>query len=485
MANATAPIMSRFLRREDGGMTILGLYFFLFAAILSALALDSMSIYTARTHLQVTADSAAHAAIYTRNMKNFTADEAKAAALEVIETGMPADDYGEVATTARIYFGTYDTATGIFVDNPNSLDAVRVITSMDGGNGDGGNALATYLFKLVGIDDFDLATEAIYTSITPPCLREGFVSQTRTDIQSNNTFSKEFCVHSNGHVEMNNGNRFELGTSLSMPDPEDLVAPNIGQNPGAEEALRRGTLRLDVLDQIADMKYAYLNPLASDHSPLVKMPDYIKSPVVVSLESGTFVATDLLPGVIYDISCGSEEGLLQKSGGNGDKSAPKGGGNGNGGGGNGGGGNGGGGNNTLTLTGSDIFKEMVIVTDCDVVISGGTELHDVRLITTSTSASSVSGSSGVILGDDDDCAKGGGVEIYTYGGMRFPAKLNLYGTQLGALGDINFAANANGVEGASLIAGGEIDGTSNAKMGLCLNDGRPDGFFQPYFRLVR
>jgi hypothetical protein len=36
-----------------------------------------------------------------------------------------------------------------------------------------------------------------------------------------------------------------------------------------------------------------------------------------------------------------------------------------------------------------------------------------------------------------------------------------------AKGDVSFAANANGIEGASIIAGGQISGTSNMTMGFC------------------
>ena len=51
--------------------------------------------------------------------------------------------------------------------------------------------------------------------------------------------------------------------------------------------------------------------------------------------------------------------------------------------------------------------------------------------------------------------------------MRTAAKLQLYGGQIIVAGDLNFAAQGNGFGGASVIAGGEIDGTSNSDMGLC------------------
>lgn len=53
--------------------------------------------------------------------------------------------------------------------------------------------------------------------------------------------------------------------------------------------------------------------------------------------------------------------------------------------------------------------------------------------------------------------------------MSFPPSLNLFTTQLIAAGDIGFAANADGVNGGAMVAGGQIDGTSNASMGFCDN----------------
>ena len=66
--------------------------------------------------------------------------------------------------------------------------------------------------------------------------------------------------------------------------------------------------------------------------------------------------------------------------------------------------------------------------------------------------------------------------------MSFPADLQIFGSQLLAKGDITFAANANGVQGASLIAGGEISGTSNMNMGLC-GTGMEDNIEVNYYRM--
>lgn len=68
--------------------------------------------------------------------------------------------------------------------------------------------------------------------------------------------------------------------------------------------------------------------------------------------------------------------------------------------------------------------------------------------------------------------------------MSFASGLMVFGSQLIASGDIDFAANANGIMGASMIAGGRIDGTSNMDMGFC-GSGMENNYEANYFRLAR
>jgi len=75
------------------------------------------------------------------------------------------------------------------------------------------------------------------------------------------------------------------------------------------------------------------------------------------------------------------------------------------------------------------------------------------------------------------------VQLVTRGGMNFPADLHMFGSQLLARLNIEFAANANGIQGASMVAGGRIDGTSNMNMSYC-GSGMEDNYTADYFRLV-
>ena len=79
--------LSNFSGEEDGGMTALGLYLTVAMLVLGGLAVDVTSLIAARTQLQVAADFAAHAALYTREMNNEL--EAKAKAIELTEASFP------------------------------------------------------------------------------------------------------------------------------------------------------------------------------------------------------------------------------------------------------------------------------------------------------------------------------------------------------------------------------------------------------------
>ena len=125
---------------------------------------------------------------------------------------------------------------------------------------------------------------------------------------------------------------------------------------------------------------------------------------------------------------------------------------------------------------------MVIIANCDVTLGNGVALEDAIILTTSTSATSIKSPNGLRLGIDDGCTKGGGGRIVSMGGMNFAADLEIYGSQLLGLGDIEFAARANGIEGASVISNGRISGTSNMSMSYC--GGGMDEFTADYFQLV-
>lgn len=421
-------------RKEDGAITILALYILAATLLASAFAVDFAYLQSARTQLQVAADSAAHAALYYR--ERHSPEEAKARAVELASHDMPAASYGAVLRSQDVEFGTWSYQDRTFTPDPNSVSAVRVRPSRSEAMG---NPVKTYLFKLLNHEEWDIVTEAVFVIFQPPCLREGFVADGVVDIQSNNGFSNGFCVHSNSYVSLNSNNTFEPGTVVSMPDISELDLPKSGfeTNEGLQIALRRGYYRLRVLNKIDEI----YDDLQAGYGPHV--PDYV-SGVTIPLSGSKFTADDFTEHRIHRITCTA---------------------------------------NKVTIEPDTHLKNVVVMTDCQVFFGQGVLLENVVFYNDSQHDKSFTAPSGLSIGLNDHCATGGGAQLVTRGGVDVAADLQIYGGQIIALGNIEFSANANGIQGASLVSAHEISGTSNMDMGFC-GSGMEGNFEAPYFRLA-
>lgn len=426
---------NQFKSDEEGGMSTLGLFMCLSSCAIGAIALDVTHLFAARTQLQVAADLAAHAALYNRETNN--EQVSASAAINAVEIGMPTENFGEVLSEENIEFGYYDWDNREFVPDAMDHSAVRVVT---GQLIDEGNPVESFLFRTIGIKDWDVQATSVYATYRPSCFREGFVADGIVDLQSRNGFTSGFCVHSNSHVSLNQNNFFEPGTVVSMPDPNMVDLPRSGfeRNEGLEAALREGAYRMRILNQIDEI-FDGVQTYGSEW-----VPDYIAAAGVINMSNvRNLDPSDLTPNRIHYINCRG---------------------------------------NKLSLD-PGTYSNAVIVSPCPITFGNGAILEDAVLATTDNSFKSITGSSGVQIGRDDDCAEGGGAQILTLGGVDFPADLQMYNGQIIAVGDIAFAANADGIKGASMIAGGEISGTSNMEMGFC-GTGNESNFEVDYFRLV-
>ena len=425
----------KFLRREQGGTTLFGFFMFSTGLLMSSYAIDVGKLEQQRTLLQATADSAAHDALVKRELRPAT--EAVQAALTSAATNMTHENFGTVLKAQDVVFGTWDKNSRTFTANPASRSAVRVILRRTAATS---NPIGTYLMKLVGITHWDVVVSSTFATYQPICLREGFVAEGVVDIQSNNSYLRKFCIHSNSYVKLSSNNFFEPGTVVSMPDLDLLQLPASGfnTNAGLAEALREGSMNIRVLRRLSLILAGVQNPTSTYY------PSFLTSSTPVALNINRIDATNLLPGRIYIWSCNSGPGGTIKNG--------------------------------------TVVSGVVIIANCDVTLGNGTAMENSVLITTSTSANSIKSPNGFRLGVNDGCAPGGGGRIVSMGGMNFAADLEIHGSQLLGMGDIEFAAKADGIEGASIISNAGIDGTSNMTMSSC--GGGMDEFTADYFQLV-
>ncbi|QJF50666.1 pilus assembly protein TadG-related protein [Roseobacter ponti] len=477
-----------FAEEEDGSATPLAIFFCLIFIVMGGLAVDYHKAVSEYTEMQIAADTAAHAALYTREFES--AEDSVDMAMQTIGEMLPDIQFGDAIISSDVEFGVWDPDTQQFTVDSSSKTSVRVWAEMEPSRG---NTSRTILLSMIGFDDFTLRTNAVYDTYYPPCFNEGFVADNVVDIQSNNSYTDGFCIHSNTYVSINQNNFFEPGTVVSMPDLANLDIPSSGfeKNEGLESALRTGKYRQRLLRRLPEMiqsyydgsyEYAEMAGITSDTTPII-----LSEPVSATAAGGNGNGNGNGSGTTTEPDPTTDpDGDTTDGGGNtamiplgtGKKSVTpanfplanriyttvcS-------------------GNGDITFS-ADTFSDFVLVTNCDIKFANGTILDGTILATTSTDAKSVSASH-VQMGLDDHCSPDSGSIILTMGGFEAASGLAGYGAQILAAGDIQFAAQADGIEGVSFIAGGRIDGTSNMNMGFCDGYGNQDHLRAPYFRMV-
>lgn len=436
MIHACIARARRFPAREGGAISVMNLFVIVIVAIFGGLAVDMAHLIQSKTQLQIAADTAAHAAIVTRDLG--TAQEAREKALEIAYTNMPAARYGSILTAENIHFGTYDSATRTFTVDETSDEAVYVETTR---LGNAANAVSVFLLQFIGYGQFDVVTTAVY-SRDGRCMNDGWLSRTRVDAQSNNSFQEEFCLYSDYGVEVNNGNTFDPDTAIVTPTGIDGVtypANGFAQNPGLENAIKEpGMMTLAILD-----KFDVIEANLTNGGTRFKR-DYLPANATWQTipAKKNMTPADFPAGGMYQVT-----------------GCP---------------------GNKINFNGT--FSEVAIKVDCKIQFSNGSALEDVVLINMDTSADSISASHVRLGRQNKPCSADGGAQLLLQGGFRAASGLQIYGSQILAQGDVNFAAQANGVKGASIVAKGEIDGTSLTDMSTCANI-EPFHFFFPEYRL--
>lgn len=434
---------AEFVTQEDGAGTVFSLLLFVSLVALGGIAVDVSNVTMARTELQVTADAVAHASLVSR--EGMTEANARAVGLTMAAANMTTAEAGVVIRPEEIVFGRWNSSSRTFTPEPDSRRAVQVIARQDTTNA---NPLATFMLRIIGFDQWDVSVVSVFSTERPSCLREGFVADGIVDIQSNNTFTDGFCIHSNTHVELNSGNSFGPDTIVSMPNENDLVIPSSGMdsNPGLRDVLRSDEYDIRILSRMDDIIEGISNTASAFY------PDQIltgnTTPVV--FRNRTVEQADLRTGRIHTFDCRRSNGT-----------------------------------GAALQFGNDVLIEnVVIITNCDISFGSGNQVINSIIVSESTGAQAINASSGVVIGRPDGCAAGGETQLLAFGSMRFPSDLTIYGSQLLARGDISFSARADGVHGTSMVAGGEISGTSNMTMAFC-NNAVNTNFEVDYFKLVQ
>lgn len=433
----------RFLRDEQGSYTVWSLVWFVLYLGLGGLAVDISDAYRNQSLLQSTADAAALAAVID------LPDEAAAvgAALAYAADNMNPGVHGEVLKQEDVAVGTWDFASESFTPGGVEPNAVRVVTRRSAANG---NPVAMNFLRVLSLfglrTEWDVTTAAIATRFVPGCINDGLIALENVDTQSNNHYYEHICLHGqNQGVALRQDNIFEPGVQVSMGDLDELFVPDMSGNTGLAEALAEGDVwprDIGALDAILET----LRSLDSSYSPLY---DYMyrtdQNGALVHPErvTGNALPPAPAPYTVYDIDCNGQLGLPA--------------------------------NTTLS--------NVVIIASCRIHSAANLQLRDVALFSTASGASAaIDMAAGTVLGAADDCAAGGGVELYAHGDMQIAAQGAWHGLRIVSGADVAFTARNVGIHGLSVQAV-NIDFTSGNRFGLCT--GNVPGPFVWHYRLVR
>lgn len=413
------------LRRDDsGGGTIWMMFWSVGFMMIGGLAVDTTKAWRMEAMMRSAADAAAHAAIVDLVAEGEPA--ARETAIRYAESIMPKTEFGEVLSPSDVEFGRWDVATGTFLasDEP---DSVRVTLRRSDRNG---NPEPTTLLRLVGQDKWDLTTQAVARVVSSPaqppemndCWLNGLISRKFVRARSNNVFSN-ICIHGETGTGFNNHNYYENATIVSMPQLDWLVLPGNGfkHNHGLETRLMEDDNDPWIVDHIEEMIEEATGP-AEDGRP------YATHVPVGSFDVGV-LETDR----VYWVECGAS--------------------------------------GTLTIPKDAVLEGLHIMTNCAIHFGRDVVLIDTTIGTTGDAATpgshTVHTPSGLVIGRDDDCAPGGGSRLLIDGNFHSAAKLSMNSSQIIASSTVQLAAQAMGLDGVSVLAGDDIDITSNNGFGSC------------------
>ena len=361
-------------------------------------------------------------------------------------------------------------------DEPDLGSAVQVWAELEPSRA---NESRNIFLSMIGQDTFTIRASSTYANWYPPCLNEGFVSDDVVNMQSNSLYLDGFCLHSNEYVSLNQNNFFEPGTVVSMPDLSDLDIPQSGfeMNEGLQAALRVSYYRMRILRQLP-MMFASLRAGKAEYASVasVEQDNNVLYPIDLSASGrsgrgglteeevmAAMAAYDTDPTIVEDLPRYSSGDTTRKTLNPINFMPP---------------------NRIYRLDCTNItdltlspgvYSDFALVTNCPVNLSNGVILDGVLIASEGDIQASLAQ-----LGLDDNCAEGGGASVWTYGNFSAANGLQAYGTQILALGMIDFTAQANGIEGVSFISFGMIDGTSEGAMGFCDGEGTSDFAEVPY-----
>jgi len=420
----------RFLDDQRGMVTYLALVVVLLVILFSGMSLDTANARHTRQVLQTAADAAASAAV-------MDLPDQKAAletALKLANANLTGASIDSAVTPDGVIFGRWDSNAKAFsatTTNPNAI-AIKARRTKAGSN-----PLPTMLLRYVGFTSWNVQAESVAYR-DDKCTSPDIASDGTISFTSNNAFYKTYCLSAKA-VRLSRNNTFDDANRIYVPDLKNLtvsggLSTNIGR--GTNDSSASLTYR-DIASKSSTLTNGYvsnIDALAANYldPTYAFQPSYINtSAAVITIKAKRVKSTEFIPGRIYHVVCGGSKGSKAQF-----------------------------------YRKSEVSK-IVMVSDCKIQVGTRSELKDVVLVSRQTGSKSTYIASRVQLGDDDHCAAGGGVSIYTAGDFTSASGMKGYGLSISALGNVHIAAKSNGLAGLKINAKGDVSFSAKAKFGTC------------------
>ncbi len=213
--------MIRLLARDERGAMTTWLILWTIGFLgLAGLAVDVTNGFRNKAILQVTADSASHAAIAALIAER-TVDEARASAVDVAARNLDFADLPDPVGPDDVEFGLWTFATRSFEPGDPSLAtsgsaaAVRVSARRTEA---AGNALLTTLLRVVGVSSLDVSASSVAVAAQPPCGSNGIIARDWVSLNSNVDFGEKMCLH--GQRGLSTKNNITMGAESLFTTPD-------------------------------------------------------------------------------------------------------------------------------------------------------------------------------------------------------------------------------------------------------------------------
>ena len=444
--------MQEFLADDAGAGTIMSIFWFLVFVAFAGLAVDVTDGLRNRTMLQATADSAALAAAIDLP----DAGTAVTTARQYAAANMDPSVHGWVLDDADVVVGRWGPATNTVDTADPTPDAVWVTTWRGAANV---NPLPVSFLRVLGLDAWNVRAQAVAQRYIPDCTRNGLIAGLQVNIESDNDFYNNICVHGQTGVNLQNHNDFETGTNVTMPEMGLLETPSDeceGSNTGLCEALREANRYPRLVKKVEEI----MASLLADTTDSPWAPSYITDSQLKKWTTQNFDAANLTPGTINFVRCPNDNNLI----------------------------------NIPAI--EDGVHGVVIIAECRIQIAANALVYDVVIASRSNQdlrgkpnsddlreLADITTAAGTQIGLPDDCKDGGEAILLSNGSVHFPAQLKFDGAQLVARNNIDFGANGNYFYGITAQAGRNIALDSLNDVGLCPNS-LQDIYTVWYYRLV-